>query len=613
MRARTASIGPLAILLCLSGAVLSAQWLDPKSLEDQVIGWMKIYDYTAATQAITQDHRVYSAAQLSTARLFTTWMQASYLPKGALGDVLQIRNARLGLYNQNTAAEPNGYGALAKLYTFLKYDANKKLVLASGESLKWAIEANGMIGSPASGISTPEHNYFTVPTFEQQGYGTDLDVATEVSGHPVLRQFPTVYQRDSVSGNKRVVVLTRDHRLPFVKVTRGEYLQAMEAAVARKYDTEKQKIARDNVGNQRSIDYFMGYLNKNHEKRLAVLQSNKDKYKARLQETAEIHTEAPDAQLENISDVFEGGGGSSKPLQVYTIDPRVVELCKTDAPQWIVIYWTAQLNDPVSKSLHDAMLNNFNFQYVYDYFFDPDKVKGQPYKPLRSPSLTETTVAAKPSAAATKSALDPGVVFFDDFSTGTVGKKPLNWHSTLDSKGATSVVTELTGLDGHWASISNTVLTATALKPLPSDFELSYDVIAAQNYTWGAHGMIFKLSRTQAGKGESFVSLKIRPGFGTRAGEVVIEGQFPGTPGYMSGSKWVDAPGFSNSDVNNRTTVTLKKTGETLQVFIGKTKVADYEKAIPASLQFDGMSFELTGVSAADKMFIGNVRITASR
>jgi hypothetical protein len=384
----------------------------------------------------------------------------------------------------------------------------------------------------------------------------------------------------------------------------------MEAAVTRKYDTEKQKIARDNVGNQRSIDYFMAYLNKNHEKRLAVLQSNKDKYRARLQETAEIYTAAPDAQLENISDVFEGGGGgSSNRLQVYTIDPRVVELCKTDAPQWIVIYWTAQLNDSVSKSLHDAMLNNFNFQYVYDYFFDPDKVKGQPYKPLRSPSFAETIAAGKPSVTAAKSTADPSVVFFEDFSTGTVGKKPLNWHSTLDNTGATSVVTELKGLNGHWASMSNTVLTATGLKPLPSDFELSYDVIAAQNYTWGAHGMIFKLSRTQAGKGESFVTLKIRPGFGTRAGEVVIEGQFPGTQGYMSGSKWVDAPGFSNGDVTNRTTVTLKKKGETLQVFIGKAKVGEYEKAIPASLQFDGMSFELTGVSANDKMYIGNIRI----
>ena len=160
----------------------------------------------------------------------------------------------------------------------------------------------------------------------------------------------------------------------------------------------------------------MGYLNTNNEKRLAVLRSNKEKYRARLQETAEIFTTQPDAMLENYPDVFEGNGGPTLRLPVYTIDPRLVELCKTDAPQWIVISWTAILNDPVSRSLHDAILNNLNVQYIYDYFFDPDKVKGQPYKPLRSPSFTETAVAGKPSEAAAKSAADPTVHFFEDFS-----------------------------------------------------------------------------------------------------------------------------------------------------------------------------------------------------
>ena len=64
-----------------------------------------------------------------------------------------------------------------------------------------------------------------------------------------------------------------------------------------------------------------------------------------------------------------------------------------------------------------------------------------------------------------------------------------------------------------------------------------------------------------------------------------------------------------NKGGTSRVTVTLKKKGELLQVFIGKTKMAEYEKAIPAALQFDAMSFELTGVSANDRMFIGNIRI----
>ena len=222
--------------------------------------------------------------------------------------------------------------------------------------------------------------------------------------------------------------------------------------------------------------------------------------------------------------------------------------------------------------------------------------------------------AAEPSATVRKNAADPAVHFFDDFSSTAVGKKPLNWHSTLDATGASSVVTELKGLDGHWASMSGMRLTPTGMTtPLPRDFELSYDLVAAQNYTWGAHGLTFRLSRTPtAGKGESFLSLRIRPGFSGREGEVVIEAQFPGAQGYLSGTKWAAAPGFSNDAVNNRITVTLKKKGERLQVFIGQAKVAEYEKGIPSGLQFDAMSFELTGTSANDKMFISNIRIATN-
>ena len=126
-----------------------AQTIPQRSMEDQVLGWIKVYDYPPATAPITVDTRVYSPAQLSIARLFTNWMQASYLPKGALGDVLQVRNAKLSPYNQNTAAQPNAYGALAKLYTELKYDANKKIVPLTSDAFIWGMEANGFYGEPA--------------------------------------------------------------------------------------------------------------------------------------------------------------------------------------------------------------------------------------------------------------------------------------------------------------------------------------------------------------------------------------------------------------------------------------------------------------------------------
>ena len=89
-------------------------------------------------------------------------------------------------------------------------------------------------------------------------------------------------------------------------------------------------------------------------------------------------------------------------------------------------YWTAHLTNPISLSLHEAILNDVDFQYIYDYFFDPGKVKGQPYKPLRSPSFTETIIGAR---------------------------RPRPRRSTRDNTGASSVVTELKGRDGHWAAM----------------------------------------------------------------------------------------------------------------------------------------------------------------
>ena len=581
--------------------------------EDQVLGWIKNGQLQRRRRCqhcgITG---VYLAAQLTIAQQFANWMQASYLPKGALGDVLQIRNAKLSPYNQNTAAHPNGYGALAKLYVQLMYGANKKIEPLTSDSVNWGIEANGFYGDSVDTISTPQRAYFTLPSFEQQGYGTELDQASDVSRHPRVEAVSDALRaRQQDRGTSELVVLTKDRRHPFLTVTKGEYLHALEAAVLRKYAEETQKIARDNKGNQREHRLLHGLPE--HEPREASWRfstATGEKYRARLQEPAEIWTQETTVLLENYPDAFEGNGGTPTRLPVYTFDPRIVELSKTDALQWIVIYWTAHLNDPISLSLHEAMLNNFNFQYVYDYFFDFEKVKGQPYAPLRSPSLTETVVAGKPSAAATKNAADPALVFFEDFASSPVGKKPINWRSTLDNTGASSVVTELKGLDGRWAAMAGMQVAPTAMKtPLPRDFEVSYDVVAAQNYRWGAKGLTFKLSKTDAA---SFLSVKIRPGFDGRPGEVQIEGRFPGATGYMDGTKWVEAPGFSNNAVINRVTLTLKKKGDLLQVFVGQTKVAEYEKGVPPGIQFDALSFDLSGNSADERMFIGNIKIASN-
>ena len=309
--------------------------------------------------------------------------------------------------------------------------------------------------------------------------------------------------------------------------------------------------------------------------------------------------------------MFESGGGAPKRLTVYAIDPKMMELTKTDAPQWITISWTAQLNDPISLSLHQAMQNNFNVQYLYDYFFDPEKVKGQPYKPLRSPAAVETVTAGKASEAATKNAADPAVHFFDDFSSGTVGKKPLNWNSTLDNTGASSVVTELNGLNGHWASMAGMHITPTGLKtPLPRDFDMSYDVVAAKDYRWGARGLTMRLSKARRPAPASRSSTcAIRPGFGGREGELVIEGAVPWRAGLPGRVEICRARQGSRTISRSTASPSRSRRGATCcRCSSARPRSPSTEKGVPAALQFDSLYFELSS-APEEKMFLGNVRI----
>ena len=66
---------------------------------DKVFGWMKVYDFKAATEPMTVDHRVYSTAQLSVANNFANWIQQSYVPVGGLGDVIRSVAEKLNTGN----------------------------------------------------------------------------------------------------------------------------------------------------------------------------------------------------------------------------------------------------------------------------------------------------------------------------------------------------------------------------------------------------------------------------------------------------------------------------------------------------------------------------------
>lgn len=598
-------------LLTAITTTTSAQEIPRQSLADSTIGWMKVYKFTGVRPAMTVDAKHYSAAQLAIADSLANWIQASYTPKGALGDVIQTVSTKLGLYNKNDASLPQTYGVYTKTYFELKYDKNRKLVPFTNSHQRWNIMANKVFGEPVLVLNTPTQYYFLMP-----GAGKpDAQVKAvmdryDLSGHPAVRRFITYFnnQLRSSTPNATFVVLSKDNKLPFVKITKAEYLDKLAGAVERKYAAEKA-YAIQGWPEGKARASALKDADDRYQKRLSLLASNREKYAARLQETAEVFELQPDELLENYKDVFEGSGGPGERYPVYKVDPVMAELAKTDQPQWLVVWWDGDLLDPIGKQQHDAILNNFDFQYVYDFFFAPEKVKGRPYRPLRSPDFREAVVVKEASEASRKNASDAGVHLFEDFSTTAVGRAPNGW-----TVGRTSgTIANLDGLPGNWVVMAGEArLTPKQLKtPLPRDFTLTYELVASQNFTWGAKGLTLQLANERSpGTAESYLSLKLRPGFDGKDGEAVIETKFPS--GYPSGTKWLVATGFSNNKPNNRITVSIRKAGETIQVFIDANKIAEYEKAIPAGLLFNAMSFVVLGSASEqnDKFYLSKIRIS---
>ena len=602
---------------CISVAASFAQPIPRQSIEDSVIGWIKVYNFKGTKEGMKVDNKVYSANHISLCDSFANWIQASYLPKGGLGDVKKAVSEKLGLYNQHTAGKPQSYGAYSKTYFELKYNSSRKMEPFTNSHVWWDISANKIPGDwPVRDICTPTQYYFTMPTAETEVDDEKIKKLLDLTKNINIKPYISFWvQNMGYGGGRENVILCKDNKFPFIKITKGEFLQALEMAIPVFYEQEKKRIYEAEQGNQQQLVFPLKQLDEKIERFTAGLKKNKEKYKNRLGELAMTSSQPSLNDLDNGRDVFSSQyltdpESNSVRYPVYKVDPVMAELCKKDKPQWILVSWEYYAYDPTEKQQHEAIINNFNFDYVYNFFFAPEKVKGQPYKPLRSPSFKEATVATEASEASKKNIADKNIHFFEDFSTTAIGKKPIGWRIQYGLDGG--VIENPDGLNGNWILITGNTITPTQLKkPLPQNFTLSYELVASQNFTWGAKGLTIQLSKeTSPGNTESFMSLKLRPGYDGKDGEATLETKFPSPPGYSNGTKWFVAPGFSNNKKNNHITVTIKKMGETLQVFVDKNKIADYEKAIPLAHLFNALSFYSGNSEVNDKFYISNIKIT---
>jgi len=590
-----------------------AQTKTTKLVSADGYGWM--YDYQFESGPKTMNGFTFSARQLDICHSLVKWMKASYIPKNLLGDARRYTN--VGLKNTDGKILPIiSYGAAA--YTWSVEMKNGKPTPIQETETPWGITINENFGGGLGRINVNNDYYFILPDYDFFDKNTPQETLDkyDIKRLPQFKNYYPAYNNVNrylrEPGTLSTLLLCKDNHLPIVKVTYEELLQKAKQMIEREHQKKQNEILEKNKGNQKSIDYFNDYEEKNYQKALATFGKHMDNYKGRMNEPAQVPGSFDYFDFINGYDIFtriqiNQGTSSLKTYTVYKFEPGVYEQTKQGIPLWIRVSWAWRLHDEKTKPLHESIINNFDFQYLYDYVFNPDKLKGKPYKPLRSPDFKEAVVVTEKSTATKQAEKNNNIYFFEDFSTTATGQKPKAWNSSLNSNGSYVRIAEME--EEKWMEIAgNNNVTPTHLKkPLPQNFELSYDVAVPKDFTWGAKRLDMVLA-TENSSVPSF-RFSIKPGSGGQQGETQVENNFGN--GYANGTKWYAAPGFSSDKKINKAKVVIRKNGEALQVFVNNEKIADHPKAMPATTVFNTLKFSHgRSDGEPEKYFISNIKIT---
>jgi hypothetical protein len=304
---------------------------------------------------------------------------------------------------------------------------------------------------------------------------------------------------------------------------------------------------------------------------------------------------------------------------VYKINPAMYALCEKDKPQWISISfpYATEKSPTVELEIFNAMTSNFNYQYVYDYFFNTDNVKGKSYQPLKPVSQTaaEEKNNAKLNLTAKAKTFPEGIHFMEDFADAASGTMPAGWTSTQNNRGF--AIETLAGENSKWLMMDSgsDIIPSSMKKPLPANFTLEFDLVCT-NYT-NRTGRTVTVNL--AGANVS-ASLFITPG---NEQNIKI---YPSMAGFRVAGN--NSTGYHNiefasySNKKNKAHVKIVKSGTSIQAFINGTKVEsdpkykqDYDKEMKLTDNsvFTKLEWKSDTVVPAEdkgKVYISNIKIT---
>ncbi len=470
----------LLFVLLIATLHTSAQRTKTEQLEDSVFAWKAFTPLNPSSYPWT-----ISPAQQKLPALFFDWIKKSHQLVGAV-------NKSYALAEPNKKEEVSTYavGVNAAVWK-ADWDNTGKFVKNLPHSeVPVQILTNYLIDAkPLAMLTIPGRPVFVrlspkpEETFNNWAYGSRLIKQFALDKHPQISKYIVQYYgcTGEMCQPLVAVYLAPNNRLPIRQLTRGEVLDMCEAAIP----GEIKRLSGDPVTVNNS------YLKQKYDDKVKRIETDEvPKWKAHLAKLRKLHSNHLDApafikdpegfymiKFYNGDDIFVKEDETKNAVYIY--ETGVLETSKKDKPLWICINWMPVTNDRdvYTRELHHSMTSYFNFDYVYNYFFDPEKVKGQPYSILNPEQFKQTVARIKSNAPVTAATNKPaeGIYFADDFSSNATGSKPKGWY--MPAVGKPSIVVQPIGLKGNWVEMGEHRLMPLGLKGnLPENFNMEFNV-----------------------------------------------------------------------------------------------------------------------------------------
>lgn len=483
------------IIAIFTTSIAHSQRSDIELARDSVLGWkyltppFKAQTYKPVKDRYSDD--TYTVWQQQIGDTLAQWVMKSYLPRG-----LVMRGLGKNYSGQIIAAGTHSYGIGLGAFSARFVDGAINLHCCEIAWGTLSMYFNGFPGNYASGFN-PEGLYFFIEKerFNNENFnesdatlkGEGIDKRIQPDLYP-YRTYVHHYHNDGKQITELQIVIPKNGEWPFKPVLVKDAVKYIDEQLAKYPGILKDQYVAADV--------------KDAEERLKPYY-NQQAISGGLSLLDDDNGHA----IINPRSIMNGE--EEHLLDKYTLvsaTQQVIDQSKTDKPLWLYITLpeiTGCLSDSTMKNgnqyLTYSFLRNFNFDYVYNWLSNPDKVRGIAYTPLHEPKKSFNNIAAPANVSATTAAKrkDPYTILYEDFEgypTGTFSATGWHTYGHDGNEYKNATLKTIDGKPGKWISIPGAFTFFPDFpKLLPSSFTVNYDVIFGKDISNKRSSFVFRL------------------------------------------------------------------------------------------------------------------------